>query len=160
MIKFRYASIEDAQLLYDWASDVSTRNNSYNSEKIEFKDHLNWLQNKLSDANCSIYIFSEGDKYIGQIRIDANNDNEAIIGISIDENHRGNGFASQMIHLATEHFLARCPEYKIRALVFKTNGPSLRGFLKGGFSLVEEKEINNIPSFILYKNHDKGHKNR
>ncbi len=84
MIKFRYASIEDAQLLYDWASDVSTRNNSYNSEKIEFKDHLNWLQNKLSDANCSIYIFSEGDKYIGQIRIDANNDNEAIIGISID----------------------------------------------------------------------------
>lgn len=55
-ITIRNADIDDAELLYSWANDISVRINAFSQEDFTFEDHLIWFNKKLSDENCHIYI--------------------------------------------------------------------------------------------------------
>ncbi|MHA4843890.1 GNAT family N-acetyltransferase, partial [Flavitalea antarctica] len=73
----------------------------------------------------------------------------SLIGISVDAAHRGKGYASEMLRMATGDYLSRFPASVIYAHVFLTNKASYKSFIKAGFQLFKEEELNGIPSFIL-----------
>ena len=57
----RCVELEDAEILLEWANDISVRENSFNSKKIDYKNHINWLKNGLSDRNRLHYILEDVD---------------------------------------------------------------------------------------------------
>ena len=100
-----------------------------------------------------LYLFfdEKGDS-VGQVRIESDHEkNEAIIGISVDLNHRGKGYSSEMIQMATKDFQLTHIGFCIYAYVFIDNKASYKSFLRAGYILLEQKEIVSIPSYILIK---------
>jgi len=94
---FRNASIEDAQLLYEWAIDFETRENSFNSTSFNYESHIAWLNKKLEDKNSFILIFEDQKKDIGLCRLEIVDINKALISYSIDKNFRGKGYGRKIM---------------------------------------------------------------
>ena len=49
----------DAKLLLEWRNESSVRENSFHSEIIAYKDHVNWLSGKLEEL-----MLAEGEQKI------------------------------------------------------------------------------------------------
>lgn len=92
------ASKDDCDLLFNWANDVYSRENSFNSSQINYDEHVIWFDNKLNSNNSNIYIFYYNSFPVGQARIDIEN-NEGIISYSIDNYYRGQGLSKNMLCL-------------------------------------------------------------
>ena len=78
----RNATIEDRDLLFEWANDAVVRKNSFSTEKISYEEHVNWYNKILDRDDCVQYIYMDGDCPVGQVRITLKDD-EAEIGYSI-----------------------------------------------------------------------------
>lgn len=153
MLKFRKANIDDVELFFNWANDNLVRNNSYQKEKIIYKDHVEWFNNQVkSDDNCFYVFLNEFNIPIGQVRISKSENNKAIIGLMVDAEFRGKGFAKEMIEKASEDFLSHNYTFTILAYIFKINKSSFKSFTNAGYKFLKEEIIKEIPSFILYKN--------
>lgn len=154
MLTMRLATASDVDLLFDWANEKTTRENSYNKQPISFETHSKWFHSRIDNEHCRIFIFFDStNKPVGQVRIEKTNNvtkGEAIISISIGENSRGKGYSVGMLKMATKRFVEENEGCKILAYVFKQNIASYKCFLKAGYQLLEETEINDIPSYILY----------
>src|SRR2546430_2509177 len=92
----RLAAMTDAELLWHWANDPNTRENALNKASIPFADHQAWLGKKLASNNAKIFIFSEGDVPVGQVRFDIE-DGVAEIDIAVAPPHRGRGYGKVML---------------------------------------------------------------
>lgn len=151
-ISFREATENDMMLYFDWTNDASVRENSYQSGTISLENHQNWFLNKIKDSNCSMLVFENHlDIPVGQVRIQKADENTAIIGISNDENHRGKGYASEMIRMASDNFLENNPNVTISAFIKLENTASEKAFKKAGFELDTILNYENIPSFHYIK---------
>lgn len=151
-ISFRKANENDMLLYFNWANDSSVRENSYQTNSITLEDHQNWFFNKIKDENCFMFIFENhfGDS-VGQIRIQKSNYNTALIGISNDIKHRGKGYASKMIKLASDSFLKENPNSVISAYIKIENVASKKAFEKAGFTLDKMLDFEKLPSFHYIK---------
>ncbi len=151
-IKFRKPTIEDTQLYFDWANDESVRNNSYSSNEIDFETHVNWFTSKLQDETCFMYLFqNENNEFIGQVRIQKQDDFSSIIGVSIDANQRGKSYANKIIEMASTDFLYKNNMNTIDAYIKEENIASAKGFEKAGFILKEMMNYENVKSFHYTK---------
>ena len=118
MISFRKASIDDTQLYFEWTNDPEVRNQSFKSQYIDFETHQKWFQSKLEDENCLLLIFqNEAGLNIGQVRIQIQDENQAIIGVSLDKNFRGKGYSSEMIKHAVDYFFSIFNQNLIHAYI-------------------------------------------
>jgi RimJ/RimL family protein N-acetyltransferase len=152
MLKFRKATIADKILYFDWANDPGVREQSYNSIPIDFESHSKWFESKLGDLSCLLLIFqNEENLNIGQVRIQKENINEALIGISISTEHRGKSYAKKMLRIASDYFLGFNQGFKINAFIKKKNLSSKYAFEKAGFEFANEKIYKNIQSFHYVK---------
>lgn len=95
-IELKQASKKDCDLLFIWANDIQVRENSFNSEKILYEDHLVWFNNKINCDKCVIFILYFDEIPVGQVRIDIENDS-GLISYSIDRNYRGKGLSIAML---------------------------------------------------------------
>lgn len=148
-LNFRFAEEKDVDLYYDWANDSEVRVNSYNQDPIDYNNHVKWFKNKLNSSSCKFYVFlNELNEPIGQVRIDKNE--ETVIGISVDKKHRGKNYASQMLVMATTHYLKKHTNEKIYAYIKTSNKASYKSFVNAGF--LEDGVINvlNEKSYKLY----------
>jgi RimJ/RimL family protein N-acetyltransferase len=158
MITFRKATLNDTDLFFNWANDPSVRKNSYQKQEIPYLDHVSWFSKQISDLNNYFYVFlDEESTPIGQVRINANENREAIISLLIDVNHRGKGYAQQIIEKASMDFLEKNKDFKLLAYIFQTNKASYNSFKNAGYLLLREETIKDTPSYILYKNHERGY---
>jgi len=147
-ITFRMATEEDLMLFFDWTNDVSVRENSYQSEVITLEDHTNWFLAKIKDASCEMYVFENHMKQpIGQVRIQKKDNKIAVIGISNDKDHRGKGYASEMLIIASQYFLDKNPNYSISAYIKIENKPSEKSFQNAGYQLDVVLEYQNNTSY-------------
>ena len=122
MLTFREANENDTQLYFDWANDPVVREQSYNSNPINFENHKKWFESKINDCSCLMFIFQNEKKLnIGQIRIQKENNKEALIGISIASDFRGRGYAKDMLQIASDFFLKSNPTFLINAFIKETN---------------------------------------
>lgn len=144
-ITFKTASVNDCELMFKWANDVETRKNAFNSNPIDFLSHVAWF-NTLNLNNVLIFHDVENTP-IGVVRIDYKND-EWVVTTMVDSNHRGKGYASEMLKIATHEFLKKNNISKIIAYIKISNTASKKVFDKAGFTL--EKVIE-LQGFSCYR---------
>lgn len=126
MLQFRSASLEDAQLLFNWRNDPITQMHSLNTEPVSWDTHINWLTNSLGNPKRQIYIAQHNNTLIGMLRGDQC-DSGIELSWSIAPNMRGQGFGSEMlrqgIHLFTLPLFARIKANNLASLkIAKTIG--------------------------------------
>ncbi len=152
MLSFRKATIADEIHYFDWANDPDVREQSYNSNPIDLESHGKWFKSKLEDSSCLMFVFqNEENLNIGQVRIQKENTNEALIGISVAVEHRGKSYAKEMLQISSDYFLDSNKGFKINAFIKKKNLSSKYAFEKAGFELEAEKIHENIHSFHYVK---------
>jgi RimJ/RimL family protein N-acetyltransferase len=81
-----------------------------------------------------------------------------LIGISIAAEHRGNGYAKDMLVLASEYFLEKNNEFLINAYIKVQNLSSKKAFEKAGFEYNTIINYENFESFHFTKKHQKKQK--
>ena len=145
-IGIREATDNDATIIFEWANNSETRNNSFNSGVIKWKDHLHWFKEKLSDDSCTIYILHYNEISVGVVRFEINE--TTIIGVTVAPDFRGKGFGAEIIKTACQTFW-RINSDPILAYIKKGNIASQRVFEKAGFNFLKEDNINNIECLIL-----------
>lgn len=151
-ISFRKANENDMMLYFNWTNDASVRENSYQSEPISLEDHQNWFYKKIKDETCFMIVFENHiGTPIGQVRIQKQDENIAVIGISNDVNHRGKGYASKMIQIASEEYLKQNPQICISAYIKIENEASEKAFEKAGYELDVVLEYDGISSYHYTK---------
>lgn len=152
MLSCKKVNINDLQLYFTWANDLTVREQSFNSEEIVFESHKEWFESKLEDKLCIMLIFvNENNENVGQIRIEKRAENNALIGISIDSKHRGKSYAKEMLQIATDYFFELNPNYIINAYIKDTNLSSKYAFEKAGFEFKEMIMYCNNNSFHYIK---------
>ncbi len=152
MLTFRKATIDDTKLYFDWANDSIVREQSFNSNAIDFENHKKWFESKLEDDSCLMLVFQNEEKLnVGQIRIQKGNEKEALIGISIAAEHRGKKYANKMLLIASDYFLENNKGYLINAYIKEQNISSKIAFEKAGFEFENITNYENFKSFHYTK---------
>ncbi len=141
-IFLRRAKIEDVEILFDWVNETEVRRNSFRTEMIEYKDHLEWYKRSLLSPNIYIFILSNGVDNIGQVRIICS-ENSAEIDYSVDKKFRGKGYGKKIIELLIVYLNENNSDIKVlEAQVKKVNSKSNKVFICNGFRLTEESQDN------------------
>ena len=152
MLTFHEATIADAKLYFDWANDSSVREQSYSSNVIDYESHKKWFESKVKDDFCMLLLFQNEEKLnIGQIRIQKEDQNQALIGISIAVEHRRKGYAREMLLLASNYFFEDNKGYSINAYIKEQNISSKQAFEKAGFEFENIINYENCSSFHFIK---------
>jgi RimJ/RimL family protein N-acetyltransferase len=152
MLSYRKATNKDALLYFNWVNDSNVRKLSFNSSEIDLDGHMKWFKTRIEDLTCMMLVFQNEEKlYIGQIRIQKEADSEALIGISIAKEHRGNGYASEMLKMASDSFFENNRDYRINAFIKISNLNSKYAFEKAGFEFEKELMFKNNKSLLYIK---------
>ena len=80
------------------------RQNSFSTHAISLDEHRNWFYATLKNRARRLFVFYEKEKLIGQVRFDIEENNSAVISISIGANYRGFGLAPCLLEKALRHF--------------------------------------------------------
>lgn len=139
-IQLRKANINDCDLLYYWVNDKEVRNNSFNKEKINYKEHKEWFEDRLYSKRTQIFILEEDELNIGQIRMDIEY-LKGIIDYSIDKKYRGQKNGYRILNLLEHEIIINWPVIKILEGRVKVNNiPSQKCFEKNGYNKFIKKE--------------------
>lgn len=152
-ITYRKAVESDLMTYFNWANDAVTRKNSFSSYNIDLKTHSDWFLKKITSPTSLLLIFEDGKKSsVGQVRIEGEQDN-AVIGISIDAAFRGQSLASFMIDSACTEYFRNFTSRTIAAHIKSTNTASIKAFEKAGFTFKEEYLVEDERRIILVRHH-------
>jgi len=128
--------MDDAELLWRWANDAETRRNAFSKSTIPFEEHFAWLERRLRSDATRIWIFSDGDDPVGQVRFDIEGD-RAEVDIAVAPDRRRRGYGRAMLAGAIRRLRAeRGDRVRPTASVLEDNTRSLRMFRACGFKEV------------------------
>jgi RimJ/RimL family protein N-acetyltransferase len=152
MLNLRKPTIKDMEMYFSWANDPGVREQSYNSSIIDLENHKQWFESAINNEAYFMCIFqNSAGEDIGQVRIQKKTNKEALIGISIDLNHRGKGYAKEILVLATDLFLKYNHGFIINAYIKEGNLSSKLAFENAGFNFIEMIEYENFKSYHFIK---------
>ena len=152
MLSLRKPTTEDMEIYFSWANDPVVREQSYNSSVINLESHKQWFESVLNNEAYFMCICQNaGGENVGQVRIQKNKNKESLIGISIDSNHRGKGYAKEILTLATDLFLKSNHGFIINAYIKEGNLSSKFAFENAGFHFIEMIEYENFKSYHFIK---------
>jgi len=143
----------ECKMIFDWANDPEARAVSFNSDPIPWEDHVNWYENKMTDANYYLLLaINEDDEPVGQVRFEVEGDNAAI-SVSVDPNQRGKGYGTSLITQGCDRILSVTDIKVVDAYIKPDNEASKAVFTKAGFEESAKTEIKGQPAehFILAK---------
>ena len=143
-VTFREANKNDVKIYFEWTNDSLVRSQSFQSDDIQYEDHVRWFESKIEDSKTLMLLFSDEEKHIGQVRIEQKPD-ENFISVSLAASSRGKRFGSRILRLASIEF-QKIIGGAISAYIRKDNQASIRSFESAGYVLESSLEINNIPS--------------
>ena len=130
----RKATIEDMDLLFQWANDSVVRKNSFSTAEISYEEHMKWYHNLLKREDCMQYIYMDGDCPVGQVRITLKDD-EAEIGYSICAEKRALGYGAKLLALISKKVWEDFPHVKkVYGEVKPENTASQKAFLHAGYT--------------------------
>ena len=142
----RKATLQDVDLIFEWANDEDDRRFSFNTEKIVYEDHCKWYQRKIDSEDTDIYILLSDDIPIGQCRLDFD-DEGALISYFIDKRFRKKGYGKLLLRMIADVTKSEHPSIKrLNAQVKAENIGSKKVFRALGY---EEKECGNINEYSL-----------
>lgn len=135
-IYLRRVKETDMKLLFDWRNNELVRKNSFCMDPVEWNEHVKWFNTTLVKSSVLFFILICKEQEVGQIRIDLELDNTAIINYSIAEKYRGFGYGKQILHLAETELYERFKnKYMLKALVKENNISSQVAFERLGYIL-------------------------
>lgn len=129
----RDASMDDAQLLFGWANDPVTRQNSFNPEPILWNSHVDWMQNKLTDSNARLFVLELEEVACGHIRYQIEKSGEALLSFVVDPQFRSMGIGDALVAKSRYVICKQWPTCRIKALTLLENRASAAIFRKNGF---------------------------
>lgn len=136
----RPARPQDMELLYRWANDPVTRQNSFHPEQIPYDVHKKWFADCLEDRETIIYICMDADEPVGQLRFHMEGE-DALISYSIDAGKRGRGLGTKLLELSEECLRAERSDVSVlRGRVKYGNDASMRAFERNGYRREEQDE--------------------
>jgi RimJ/RimL family protein N-acetyltransferase len=104
-MKFRKAIMSDAETLLRWRNDPETRANSLSTDPIEWEEHLDWLNNSISDQSRHLLIAINKDgKEVGTVRFDLLPEYGRAFEISwtVAPEFRGKGWGKKVVQSALD----------------------------------------------------------
>ena len=135
-IYLRRVKETDMKLLFEWRNNELVRKNSFCMDPVEWNEHVKWFNTTLVKSSVLFFILICKEQEVGQIRIDLELDNTAIINYSIAEKYRGLGYGKQILHLAETELYERFKnKYMLKALVKENNISSQVAFERLGYIL-------------------------
>lgn len=138
----RNATIEDARDVFNWRNDPTTRANSFNKDEIDLESHMLWFGKRLGRENSLMYILMNGNKKVGNIRIDIEG-TTGEISYMIAPEARGKGYGKKILALLEKTLSESEAGERINRLsgsVLKGNRASCRCFLANGYSETEQED--------------------
>jgi UDP-2,4-diacetamido-2,4,6-trideoxy-beta-L-altropyranose hydrolase len=137
-LTLRPANERDEELLLEWANDPATRRNAFTQARVTSAGHKIWLQAKLNEPGCRMFILETVDKIpVGQVRFDREGQASAI-SYSVAPLLRGRGLGAKILEIALSSLACEGHNEPILGRVKPTNLASRRIFEKLGFALVGE----------------------
>jgi RimJ/RimL family protein N-acetyltransferase len=154
-VTLRPVRAEDCKLVWEWANDPLVRQASFRSEPIPWDEHRQWFSARLRDPLCRIYVaVDESGRPVGQIRFSITG-HEAVANITIGPAFRKMGYGAATIQLGVQAVVRETGITTVHAYVKKTNLPSRRAFLKGGFIVKgSEDQYGFETDHLLWEDHD------
>ena len=139
ILSIREVIEDDTSIILKWANDPVVRNNSFNSELIEFEQHSKWLASKIKDETAFYFICEVDYVSAGLVRFDFDGE-KYIIGLIVSKEYRGKRFASRFLDIACEE-LRKVRSNRIVAYIKEENIASQKAFEKIGFKLFSKELI-------------------
>jgi UDP-2,4-diacetamido-2,4,6-trideoxy-beta-L-altropyranose hydrolase len=132
-IVLRRARPDDRELLFRWANDPATRAASFSSASIGWEEHVRWLEAKLADPGCALFVATTGGgEPLGTVRFEGEA-TSAVISTTIDAAWRSRGYGAALIRAACRAYFASLPADDVHAYVKADNEGSRLAFLAAGF---------------------------
>lgn len=132
-ITIRKTQADDCLTYFEWVNDPIVRAMSFNKEHIPFENHCKWFSNKIVSEVSTMYVCHIDQEPIGQVRFDLNDNNEAVISLSIDSKYRGMGLGKRVITQCCERYVQETQKIDIIAFVESFNIASRKMFLSSNF---------------------------
>ena len=103
-VYLRPATVDDAQLIFDWANDLEVRQNSFSTDDSPWEVHKAWINRILADDSTLLYVLMDDAAPVGQVRL-ANNNGKWQISYSIASAYRGQGYGKIILKMAENELL-------------------------------------------------------
>ena len=134
-ISFREATLDDADQLLAWRNDPEVRSVSFESELMTRDTFKIWLLRKLGDESSRFWIATtRTGQPIGEVHLDFENPQQAVIGLTLDHTRRGKGFGRTIIEMACKLAFEENPLMdSVVARISPGNVASERAFRSVGF---------------------------
>lgn len=139
MISYRKATISDVDLFYQWINDPDVRKSSFTQAEINYKDHVEWFNNALSNEAISMLVFEKEKSPFGQGRVTIT-EGVGIISFSIAKEYRGQKLSTKLLLNLADYFFKNYPDLDLVGYVKAENRASKRAFIAAGFKEYAEDE--------------------
>ncbi len=134
-IQMRLAEAKDAQAIFKWRNHPLVRNHSANSQEINWEEHRQWFEQRLSRKSGPILIGEINSQALGVVRFDISN-HEAMVSIYLVPETGYRGWGGCLLDKAETWLRQHHPEVmKLHALVLPNNEPSKKLFDRLNYSL-------------------------
>jgi UDP-2,4-diacetamido-2,4,6-trideoxy-beta-L-altropyranose hydrolase len=154
-IDLRRAGADDGALLFRWASDPVVRAASFSGAAIAWEDHVRWLQGKLADPACAMFVGAAGaGNLLGTVRFEREAA-AAVVSTTVDPAWRDRGYGAALIRAACRAYFASPSAETVEAYVKEDNEPSRRAFLAAGFEEAGPCERSGVPARRLVLGREK-----
>ncbi len=135
-IWLRRATADDKKLYFDWANDAAVRQNSLQTEAINWEQHCDWFNNQLNRQDCKLLVAMRQEQPIGQIRFTRTAQQAWNVAFSVAAEARGQGAGQEIIRLGVCWMRSRGLT-GFSATVKPANLASTRCFERLGWNKVE-----------------------
>jgi UDP-2,4-diacetamido-2,4,6-trideoxy-beta-L-altropyranose hydrolase len=130
----RQATVDDAQLIYDWRNHPEVRQVSRMQLPIDFDTHVRWLESTLTSSAHCVLIAELGTRAVGVIRYHRTSIGSFEVSLYCDPVLTGIGLGSTMLRAGEMEIMRRCDTpITVTAFVLPGNENSNRLFQKNGF---------------------------
>jgi UDP-2,4-diacetamido-2,4,6-trideoxy-beta-L-altropyranose hydrolase len=133
--RFRRATQNDCKLLWKWANDPVTRDNSFSPAKISWDEHRDWLDERLASDRTIIFIAEESQIPVAVLRVEEKSPGVGEISVTVSPEARGFGLAPHLIRKCGKEAAEELNFTEIHALIKSKNAASRRAFETAGYSL-------------------------
>ena len=138
------ATIHDSKDIYDLRQDPIVSKYLFSNVTFTFNEHNAWLQEKLSDNNCMLFVITLclTNKFAGTIRFDRVSEKQYEISILLSPVFHGQGIGKASLKESLDILKTHISEGTVIARVRPQNIRSMQLFKACGF--IEKTNTNNF----------------
>lgn len=137
-LTLRKATAADAESLWKWRNDKTSREASGSTVPVTWKQHLQWFGVRLNHHDTLMLVAELASVPIGVVRFDRVSCGSAIVSINLDAAHRSRGLGGSVLREGCE--IARVSGFATQLIadVRPSNIASLQIFQRHGFVVTNE----------------------